>query len=82
MKNKHAYWIFKLYSTCDNTTKVRNAMHGLFIVGSPLSFRLNPTEHTTKIKSNIVSIEKTLYTEHGYQVLPRFVIYQKLAIVP
>ena len=26
-----------------NTTKMRNAMHGLFIVGSPLSFRLNPT---------------------------------------
>ena len=40
-----------------NTTKMRNTTHGQFIVGSPLSFHLNPIEHTTKIKSNIVSIE-------------------------
>ena len=32
-----------------NTTKMRNTMHGQFIVGSPLSFHLNPIEHTTKI---------------------------------
>ena len=37
-------------------------MHGQFIVGSPLSFHGNSIEHTTKIKSNIVSIEKLLYT--------------------
>ena len=40
-----------------NTTKMRSTMHGQFIVGSPLSFHLNPMEHTTKIKSNIVSIK-------------------------
>ena len=40
-----------------NTTKMRNTVHGQFIVGCPLSFYLNPMEHTTKIKSNIVSIK-------------------------
>ena len=57
-----------------NTTKMQNTMHEQFIVGSPLSFHLNPIEHTTKTKSNIVSIEKPLYTEHEYQALPRFLI--------
>ena len=37
-------------------------------------------EHTTKINSNIVSIENLLYTEHEYQILPRFFIDEKLAI--
>ena len=41
-----------------NTTKMRNTMYGRFIVDSPLSFYLNPIEHTTKTKSNIVSVEK------------------------
>ena len=36
-------------------------MHGQFILGSPLSFHRNSIEHTTKVKSNIVSIEKPLY---------------------
>ena len=49
-----------------NTMKMRNAMHGQFIVGSPLLFHLNPIEHTTKIKSNIIPTEKPLYTEHEY----------------
>ena len=57
-------------------------MHGQFIVGSPLLFRLNPIEHTTKIKFNRVSIENPLYTEHEYQALPKFFIDEKLAIVP
>ena len=39
-------------------------------------------EHTTKIKSNIVSIENLLCKEHEYQALPRFFIDEKLAIVP
>ena len=34
------------------------------ILGSPLSFHLNPIEHITKIKSNIVPIENLLYTEY------------------
>ena len=55
-----------------NTTKMRNTMHGQLIVGFPLSFHLNPIEHTTKIKSNIVSLEKRLCTEHEYQALSRF----------
>ena len=74
------------YSNCippvTNTTKMRNAMHGQFIVGFPLSFHLNPIEHASKIKSNIVSIEKHLYTEHEYQALPKFFIDEKLAIIP
>ena len=57
-------------------------MHGQFIVGFPLSFHLNPIEHTSKIKSNIVPIEKHLYTEHEYQALPKFFMDEKLAIVP
>ena len=64
-----------------NTSKMRNIMHGRFIVGSPQSFHLNPIEHTTKAKSNVVSIENSLYTEHEYQVLPKFFIDEKLAIV-
>ena len=59
-----------------NTSKMRNIMHGRFIVGSPQSFHLNPIEHTTKAKSNVVSIENSLY-----QVLPKFFIDEKLAIV-
>ena len=43
-----------------NTTKIWNATHGQFIVGYPLSFYLNPIEHTTKIKFNIVSIENKI----------------------
>ena len=39
-------------------------------------------EHTTKIKSNIVSIENLLCKEHENQALPRFFIDEKLAIVP
>ena len=65
-----------------NSTKIRNTTYGRFIVGSPLSFHLNSIENTTKIKSNIVSIENPLYTEHEYQALPRFFIDEKLAIVP
>ena len=65
-----------------NTTKMRNTMHGQLIVGSLLSFDLNPIEHTSKIKSNIVSLEKPLCTEHEYQALSRFFIDEKLAIVP
>ena len=65
-----------------NATKMQNTMHGQFIVGSPLSFHLNPIEHATKIKSNIVSVENSLYTEHKYQALPRCFINEKLAIVP
>ena len=53
-----------------NTTKMRNTTHEQFIVASPLSFHLNPIEHTTKIKSNLVSIENPLYTEREYQALP------------
>ena len=64
-----------------NTSKMRNIMHGQFIVGSSLSFHLNPIEHTTKAKSNVVSIENSLYIEHEYQVLPKFLIDEKLAIV-
>ena len=63
-------------------TKMRNTRHGQFIVCSALSFHLNPIEHTTKIKSNMVSIEKPLYKEHEYQVLPRFFIDEKVAVVP
>ena len=65
-----------------NTAKIRNTTYGRFIVGSPLSFHLNSIENTTKIKSNIVSTENPLYTEHEYQALPRFFIDEKLAIVP
>ena len=65
-----------------NTTKMRNTIHGQFIVGFPLSFQLNPIEHTTKVKSNIVSIENPLLTEHEYQALPGFFLDEKLAIVP
>ena len=61
---------------------MQNTMHRQFIVGSPLSFHFNPIEHITKIKSNIVSIENPLYTEHEYQTLPRFIIYEKLVVVP
>ena len=61
---------------------MQNTMHGQFVVGSPLSFHLNPIEHATKIKSNIVSIEKALHTEHKYQAFPRFFIDEKLAIFP
>ena len=61
---------------------MRNTMHGQLIVGSPLSFYLNPIEHTTKIKSNIASLEKPLCTEHEDQALSRFFIDEKLAIVP
>ena len=57
-------------------------MHGQFIIGSPLSFDVNPMEHGTKIKSDIVSAWKPLCTEHEYQALPRFFIDEKLAIVP
>ena len=57
-------------------------MHGQFIVGFLLYYHLNPMEHTTKIKSNIVSIENLLCKEHEYQALPRFFIDEKLAIVP
>ena len=65
-KYKPARWIFKLYSICDNTSKIRNTMHKQFIEASPPSFHINPIEHTTKIKSNIGSIENPLYTEHEY----------------
>ena len=58
-----------------------NIIYGQFIAGSPLSFHLNPIEHETKIKSNIVSIAKPLYTKHEYQALPRFFVDEKLAIV-
>ena len=64
------------------TSKTRNTMHGQFIVSSPLSFHLNPIEDTTKIKSNIVLIEKPLCTGHLYQALPRLFIDKKLVIVP
>ena len=45
-----------------NSTKMQNATHGQSIVSSRLSFHPKPIEHKTKIKSNIVSIEKPLYT--------------------
>ena len=74
------------YSNCippvTNTPKMRNTMHGQFIVGSALSFHLNPIELITKIKSNTVSFENPLYIEHKYQALPGFFIDEKLPIVP
>ena len=54
---------------------MRDGMDGHFLVGS---FNLNPIEHATKIKSNIISIEKPPYTEHEYQLLPRLFIDEKL----
>ena len=58
-----------------NTMKIRNKMHEQFIVGSTLSFHLNPIAHTTKVKFNTVS-------EYECQVLPRFFIDDKRAIDP
>ena len=34
------------------------------------------------MKSNIVPIENPLFTEHEYQTLSRFIIYEKLVVVP
>ena len=57
-------------------------MHGQFIVGFPLSFHRNPMEHSTNIKSNIVSIENPLYREYEYQAFSKMLIDKNLAIVP
>ena len=65
-----------------STTKMLNTMPRQFIAVFLLSFHLNPTEYTTKIISNAVSVENYLYTEYEYQALPRFFIDEKLAIVP
>ena len=71
------------FSNCiPPVTKMQNTMHGPFIVGSLLSFCFNPIEHATKIKSNMVSTEKPLYTEHEYQALSWVFIDEKLPIVP
>ena len=73
MQNELQYINIRIeFSNCippvTNTTKMQNAMHGQFMVSSPLSFHLNLVERTT----NIVSVEKPLYTKHKYssQKLP------------
>ena len=65
-----------------NTIKMRKKMHGQFIAGFPLSFHRNPMEHSTKIKSNIVSIENPVYREYKYQAFSKMLIDRNLAIVP
>ena len=47
----------------------------------PIILSYNPREHTTKIKSNIVSSENNLYTEHEYQTLQSFFVDEKLVVV-
>ena len=65
-----------LISTCNR--RVKSVSSGQVEISSrqagSCNHHLNPIEHKTKIKSNIVSIEKPLYTEHEYQALPRFFI--------
>jgi len=56
------------YISDDN--KFRNTPYGQFLIGSPLSFHLNPIEHTTKVKTNIVTIDNPCYSEHEFKELP------------
>ena len=48
------------FSNCvpsiNDNTKFRNTAYGQYLIGSPLSFHLNPIEHTTKIKTNIIDV--------------------------
>ena len=64
---------------------MRKKIHGQFIVAYyiiPLSFHRNPMEHSSKIKSNIVSIENPLYREYEYEAFSKMLIDKNLAIVP
>ena len=59
-----------------------NTPYGMFDVGSPLSFHLNPVDFTTKIVTNIDHIDTPLYTEHDFLNLPFRFINKKNPVIP
>lgn len=59
-----------------------NTKFGQFVVGSPLSFHLNPVGFTTKVETNINKIKNPLYSEHDYTELPLLFIKDENELVP
>ena len=59
-----------------------NARYGMFQIGSPLSFHLNPVGFTTNITTNIPELSISSFTIHEFPKLPLGFISKEHDVVP
>ena len=65
---------------CDG--KKVNTRYGMFQIGSPLSFHLNPVGFTTNIITNIPELSMSPFTTHELPKLPPSFISEEHDVVP
>ena len=65
---------------CDG--KKVNTRYGMFQIGSPLSFHLNPVGFTTNIITNIPELSMSPFTTHELPKLPLSFISEEHDVVP
>ena len=65
---------------CDG--KKVNTRYGMFQIGSPLSFHLNPVGFTTNIITNIPELSMSPFTTHELPKLPLSFISEEHGVVP
>ena len=65
---------------CDG--KKENTRYGMFQIGSPLSFHLNPVGFTTNIITNIPELSMSPFTTHELPKLPLSFISEEHDVVP
>ena len=65
---------------CDG--KKINTHYGVFQIGSPLSFHLNPVGFTTNIITNIPELSMSLFTTHELPILPLSFISDEHDFIP
>ena len=59
-----------------------NARYGMFQIGSPLSFHLNPVGFTINITTNIPELSISSFTIHEFPKLPLGFISKEHDVVP
>ena len=72
-RNNKTPFVTCVLPKCDG--KKVNTRHGMFQIGSPLSFHLNPVGFTTNIITNIPELSMSPFTTYKLPKLPlRFII--------
>ena len=79
-RNNKTPFVICVPPKCDG--KKVNTRYGMFPIGSPLSFHLNPVEFTTDIITNIPKLSMSPFTTHELPKLPLRFIGEEHDVVP